>query len=139
HGLWQPGFARVSRMCRQLDIPYVVSPHGMLEPWERHHKFWKKWPWFQLVERHHLSGAAKLLTTGEREAKNLQALFPGKACVTLPLGLPADRRPDYEGARRALGWSDTEKVLLFLSRIHPKKGLNLLLEALTEIPQSLCS
>src|SRR5438874_2052913 len=33
HGLWQKNFPRVSAKCRRLRIPYVVSPHGMLEPW----------------------------------------------------------------------------------------------------------
>jgi glycosyltransferase involved in cell wall biosynthesis len=133
HGLWEPAFLRVSAHCRRVGIPYVVSPHGMLEPWVRRYKRWKKWPWFQLFERHHLAGAARLLTTSDIEARNLGNLLPDSRCVALPLGLTADSGADYVAARHALGWSETETVLLFLSRIHQKKGLNLLLQALAEL------
>src|SRR5689334_14556329 len=50
HGLWQPAHARFARECRRRGVPYVVSPHGMLEPWAWRHKWWKKWPYFHLVE-----------------------------------------------------------------------------------------
>jgi glycosyltransferase involved in cell wall biosynthesis len=133
HGLWQPRFVRVSAHCRRARIPYVVSPHGMLEPWAWRHKRWKKWPWFHLVERRHLAGAARLLTTSDVEARHLQKKFPSSRCVALPLGLPAVKEPDYGAARQSLGWGPSEVVLLFLSRIHPKKGLHLLLPALAQL------
>jgi glycosyltransferase involved in cell wall biosynthesis len=137
HGLWQPHYLRAFRRCRQLGIPYVVSPHGMLESWARSQKAWKKWPWFHLLERRHLAGASRLLTTAEPEARHLAEIFPSEKCVVLPLGLPANRGPDYAHARSALGWKESESVLLFLSRIHPKKGLDLLLKALAQIPPRL--
>jgi glycosyltransferase involved in cell wall biosynthesis len=133
HGLWQPRFVTASARCRRARIPYVVSPHGMLEPWAWRHKRWKKWPWFHLVERRHLAGAARLLTTSDVEARNLQHVFPSEKCVALPLGLSAERGPDYASVRQALSWGASEVVLLFLSRIHPKKGLHLLLAALTKL------
>lgn len=130
HGLWQPKFLKVSAHCRRAKIPYVVSPHGMLEPWARRHKGWKKWPWYHLFERRHLLGAARLLATSESETRNLEQLLPSVICRGIPLGLTAERRPDYPAARRTLGWLESEIVLLFLSRVHPKKGLHLLLRAL---------
>jgi glycosyltransferase involved in cell wall biosynthesis len=130
HGIWQPSFLRISALCRRRGVSYVVSPHGMLEPWAWRHKRWKKWPWYQLFERRHLSGAAALLATSEIEARSLELLFPSRECRTLPLGLTSDCQPSHAGARRRLGWSDSEIVLLFLSRIHPKKGLDALLRAL---------
>jgi glycosyltransferase involved in cell wall biosynthesis len=130
HGLWEPAFLRLSAQCRRAGIPYVVSPHGMLEPWARRYKGWKKWPWFLLFERRHLSGATRLLTTSGMESRNLGKLFPASNCVALPLGLTADIDANYAAARRELNWDDGETVLLFLSRIHPKKGLHVLLRAL---------
>jgi glycosyltransferase involved in cell wall biosynthesis len=130
HGLWQPKFLRISAHCRRRRIPYVVSPHGMLEPWAWRHKRWKKWPWYHLFERRHLSGASRLLTTSEAEARNVKTYLPSTDCRALPLGLAAEHHPDYAASRRKLGWSDSEVVLLFLSRIHPKKGIDLLLRAL---------
>ena len=136
HGLWQPKFLRISARCRSLKIPYVVSPHGMLEPWAWRQKRWKKWPWYHLFERRHLSGAWRLLTTSEVEARNLKKFLPSGNCHALPLGLTAEWRPDYAAARRTLGWSESEVVLLFLSRVHPKKGLHVLLRALAGLEPS---
>jgi glycosyltransferase involved in cell wall biosynthesis len=130
HGLWQPAHARLAKQCIAHRIPYVVSPHGMLEPWAWRHKWWKKWPYFHLVEKGHLRRARALLATAEPEARRLQKLIPRQRIETLPLGLTGSARPDYENARERLGWKPEERVLLFLSRIHVKKGLDLLLQAL---------
>ena len=138
HGIWQPRLLKVSAYCQQRGIRYVVSPHGMLEPWAWRHKWWKKWPYFHLIEKHHLAGAHRLLATSDSEAHNLRKFFPASQCEVLPLGLPmASKRSDYLRARAALGWNDSELILLFLSRIHPKKGLHLLLAALAKIAPEL--
>jgi glycosyltransferase involved in cell wall biosynthesis len=137
HGLWQPLHSRISRLCRQRRISYVVSPHGMLEPWAWRHKWWKKWPYFHLAEKRHLSGASALLATGEMEADQLRRFFPAQRIEVLPLGLTGAAKPDYENARETLGWPENEQVLLFLSRIHEKKGLDLLLQALAALKNRL--
>jgi glycosyltransferase involved in cell wall biosynthesis len=133
HGLWESSFLRISAYCRRNGIPYVVSPHGMLEPWALRQKKWKKWPWLVLFERRHLGAASGLLTTSEIEARNLLSLLPAAAPTVAPLGLTAERGADYKGARKSLSWPNTEIVLLFLSRIHPKKGLHVLLRALAGV------
>jgi glycosyltransferase involved in cell wall biosynthesis len=130
HGLWQRPHLRLARDCRARGIPYVVSPHGMLEPWAWRHKWWKKWPYYHLVEKRHLSRANALLATATAEARRLREFLPAQRIETLPLGLTSDARPDYENARAQLGWHPRERVLLFLSRLHVKKGLDLLLRAL---------
>lgn len=132
HGLWQPAHVRLSAACRKRGLPYVISPHGMLEPWAWRHKRWKKWPYFHLVEKRHLRGAAALLATSEMEAQRLRRMLPGVRVEALPLGMTSDAGPNYEAARADLGWRADERVLLFLSRLHVKKGLDLLLRALTE-------
>ena len=133
HGLWQRKFLGISAHCRRRSIPYVVSPHGMLEEWAWRHKWWKKWPYFYLLEYWHLRKAARLLTTSAAESRNLERFFPRSDRVVLPLGLAERRTPDYAAARDSLGWSKREIVILFLSRIHPKKGLPLLLKALVSL------
>lgn len=133
HGLWQMNHARTSRECRQRGVPYVVSPHGMLEPWAWRHKWWKKWPYFHLIEKYHLGHAAALLATGPMEASRLRRFAPRQRIEALPLGLTGDARPDYKHARQQLGWAAEEIVLLFLSRLHVKKGPNLLLHALASM------
>lgn len=134
HGLWQPVHVRLARQCRTLRIPYVVSPHGMLEPWAWRHKWWKKWPYFHLVEKGYLRRARALLATAAPEAERLKKFLPQQRIEPLPLGLTSIAREDYERAREHLGWKPEERVLLFLSRIHVKKGLDLLLHALASMP-----
>jgi glycosyltransferase involved in cell wall biosynthesis len=130
HGLWQRNFPALARECMRRGIPYVVSPHGMLEPWACRKKWWKKWPYFHFVEKRWMARAACVLATAKPEAERLAGFFPRSRIESLPLGLTADKRPDYAAARARLGWSTGETVLLFLSRIHEKKGLDLLLAAL---------
>ena len=133
HGLWQPAHSRLAQRCRKRGVSYVVSPHGMLEPWAWRHKRWKKWPYFHLVEKRYLRGARAVLATAAQEAGRLRGFLPGQRIETLPLGLTGAARPDYENARAQLGWAVDERVLLFLSRLHVKKGLDLLLEALSSL------
>lgn len=134
HGLWQPAHSRLSHQFRIRRIPYLVSPHGMLEPWAWRHKWWKKWPYLQLVEKRHLGAAATLLATGEMEAGRLRKFARnGQRIDHLPLGLTGDAQPDYTRARQQLGWAPEEQVLLFLSRLHVKKGPDILLRALASM------
>ena len=133
HGLWQLRYVRLAKRCAALRIPYVVSPHGMLEPWAMQHKRWKKWPYFHLIEKCFLSRAAALLATGSLETERLKKLIPNQRIESLPLGMTGNAKPNYEAARAQLGWAREERVLLFLSRLHVKKGLELLLHALANI------
>jgi glycosyltransferase involved in cell wall biosynthesis len=130
HGLWQVRHASVSANCARRGIPTVVSPHGMLEPWAWRHKRWKKWPYFHSVEKFHLRRAATLLATAPSEAERLRDFVRAPRVEVLPLGLTGGARPEFAAARAQLGWRPDERVLLFLSRIHVKKGLEILLGAL---------
>jgi glycosyltransferase involved in cell wall biosynthesis len=138
HGLWQRQFPSAARECVQRGVPFVVSPHGMLEPWAWRHKWWKKWPYFHAIEKWWISQAACLLATSPSEAERLRHFFPRSRVEWLPLGMTGDAQPDYWSARARLRWREDECILLFLSRLHEKKGLDLLLHALarTKVPQS---
>lgn len=134
HGLWQPSHAALSRRLRQAGKPYVVSPHGMLEPWAWRHRRWKKRPWFHLVERRHLAGAASLFTTSELEKRNVLGRIQHPRIEVLALGCEDPHGPDFAAARAQLGWPVGERILLYLSRIDRKKGLDRLIEALAGLP-----
>jgi glycosyltransferase involved in cell wall biosynthesis len=133
HGLWQPRFFRLAMECRERGLPYITSPHGMLEPWAWRHRWWKKWPYFFLRERLMLNRAAAILATSEIEARHLQRFRLRPSIAILPLGLSSSFSEGYLEARDALKWTRDEFVLLYLSRIHPKKGLHLLLAALADL------
>lgn len=134
HGLWQSSYPRLAERCRTRGIPYVASPHGMLEPWAWRHKWWKKFPYWHVVEKRWLRHAGAILATAPDEANRLSNFLPEARIEVIPLGLTGSAQPDYHAARKQLGWGDHETILLFLSRIHEKKGLDLLLTAMTEEP-----
>jgi glycosyltransferase involved in cell wall biosynthesis len=133
HGLWQRRFLSLARACRNRSLPYIVSPHGMLEPWAWRHKWWKKWPYFFVFERPFLNYASGLLATSDLEKSHLEIYRFRPAAASIPLMLAEEAGPAYSKSRSILGWSPQEFVLLYLSRIHPKKGLHLLLDALTRL------
>lgn len=130
HGLWDWSHNRLAATLRQRGRPYVVSPHGMLEPWAFRHRRWKKLPYFWLMERRFLLGAKTIFVTSTMEAEHLARVLRHPRVTVLPLGCRDRRDADPATARQALGWPAEERVILFLSRIDVKKGLDLLLHAL---------
>ncbi len=137
HGMWQRNYAAIARECTARDIPFIVSPHGMLEPWAWRHKRWKKLPYWHLIEKRWTRRAACVLATAEPEAARLARFFPHTRIEPLALGMTGDARPDTAAARAQLGYAEDETVLLYLSRIHEKKGLDLLLHALADLHGSV--
>jgi len=133
HGLWQRRYPALAAEYRRRGIPYVVSPHGMLEAWAWRHRWWKKFPYWHLIEKRWVHRAGAVLATAELEAARLNEFLPHTRVETIPLGLTGEHRPDYAAARARLGWGEGETVLLYLSRIHEKKGLDLLLSGLAEL------
>ena len=125
HGIWLPYNHRVALASRRLKIPRVVSPHGMLEPWAWQYKAWKKrLAWF-LFQHHDLKTAQLLHATSNSEAANLRNFFPDIPIAMIPLGVDLPSNSILQSTPS----KTTKKTILFLSRIHEKKGLLNLVEA----------
>lgn len=139
HGLWNPMHSRIAARLRSNRRPYVVSPHGMLEPWAFQNRRWKKLPYFHLIERRFLMGAASVFVTSSMEKDHLLAVLPHPNVEVLPLGCRDPQMPNYVNSRASLGWSASESVMLYLSRVDPKKGLHLLFDAISSIPEMATS
>lgn len=123
HGIWQPFHSRVASLCRRGRIPRVVSPRGMLEPWALAARRLKKRIGWILYQRRNLANCLFLHATAEQEAINLRRLGLPTPVVTIANGT------DLPGTLRPSAASDGVRTALFLSRVHPKKGIELLLEA----------
>ncbi|WP_103028985.1 glycosyltransferase [Salinibacter altiplanensis] len=123
NGLWLPVNHWVARVARSLNCPRIVSPHGMLEPWSLDQGAWKKKAAWWLYQKRDLQTAETLVATAEQEAKNIRGLGVDRAIATVPNGVdrPDDLPDDDESA--------DERTVLFLSRIHEKKGLLNLVDA----------
>jgi len=135
HGIWSPAHARASRVLKRQGKPQVCSIHGMLEDWAWRHRLWKKWPYYWLVERHHLHRCDLIHTTSEEESLRLSYFAPKTHIHCLPLGMVDSATPNYARSREELAYAPDEKVIVYLSRIHPKKGLDMLLQSAQKLSQ----
>lgn len=122
HGIWQLQSRDVNRWRRKTGRPVMISPRGMLDPWALAHSGWKKklvGAWF---ENRNLREADCLHALGASEAASMRAYGLSNPIAVIPnaTDLPeiAPRSP-----------RDGRKTLLFLGRIHPKKGLSELANA----------
>jgi glycosyltransferase involved in cell wall biosynthesis len=131
HALWNPFLHRVAEWAYDRGVPLVISPHGMLTPWALQNRAWKKAAAMLVYQHRDLSRATMLHATSREEVEDIRRLGLRQPVVIAPLGaqLPVEDRRLPPG-RLAAG---KPRVLLFLSRIHPKKGLDLLLEAWAKV------
>ncbi|HKP62004.1 MAG TPA: glycosyltransferase [Polyangiales bacterium] len=119
-GVWRPFNQWVSGVARVARRPLVVCPMGMLEPWPLTQKALKKKLALTLYQRAMLDGAQALHASSPSEANNLR-LHGLKAPVALiPHGVDVPTEPPARAAERSAA---AARTMLFLSRIHPKKGL----------------
>ena len=143
-GLWQYSGFGVWRALRGTDTPYFVFPHGMLDPWFKrayplkHLKKWLYWPW---ADYRLLRDARAVLFTSEEERRAARESFWLYRCneIVVAYGIAAPR-DDGGAARQTVLDRFPElrgkRVFLFLSRIHEKKGCDLLLRAFAKVAAS---
>lgn len=144
HGLWQYLSFAAWRSFAGSSVPYFVFPHGMLDPWFKrtfpfkHAKKWLSWPW---ADYRVLRDARAVIFTSEEERRQARSsfwLYRARERIS-PLGVETPA-PLASNAREAFlaryPLLRATRVLLFLGRLHPKKGCDLLLEALALLPRS---
>ena len=136
HGLWMyPSLASL-RWSRRARRPYLVSPHGMLDPWAVRNAAWKKRLVGRWFEDAHLAGAACLHALTAAEAGAIRAYGLTNPICVVPNGIDlpkggAPARPAWLGASEK-----DRRIVLFLGRLHPKKGLENLLAAWRDVRAS---
>ncbi len=133
HGLWEQSTMRAARTARELRKPYIVSAHGMLEPWALGSKRFKKRIYAALVERANLQGARCLHALTAGEARSYRAWGCTRPIAVIPNGVDVPEGVQAPGFReaflQAFPRARGRRLLLFLGRLHPKKGVRLLMEA----------
>ena len=130
HGVWSPFLSAFARTARLNRIPYILAPHGMLEPWPLMVRRRRKSFALKTYQGRILREAAAIHATSEGEAENLKRLGLTQVPIfVIPNAIDAPLTVKGVERRRNAG----RNVLLFLSRIHPKKGLDLLLQAWSQL------
>jgi poly(glycerol-phosphate) alpha-glucosyltransferase len=131
HGIWTYLSVVATRWSKSRDglsaRPYIVSTHGMLDPWALHNSRWKKIIAGFVFERRHLENATCIHAINRAEAAAIRAFGLENPICIIPNGVEV-RASD--AANRTPPWTAHmvrgRKVLLYLGRLHPKKGLSIL-------------
>lgn len=120
--IWNPYIQVMAWWAFQKKIPYIITPRGMLEPWIMAHNPWKKKAALFLYQKKAIQRAAHIHATAQMEADNIRALGFSNPISIIPNGI------DLREVKEVKKYYGSKKII-FLSRIHPKKGIELLLEA----------
>ena len=132
NGIWLPFNNSISRFCIKNNIPYLISIHGMLEPWSINNKRLKKKIAWLMYQKNNLRCANVIHATSEMEAKNIMKFNLGVPVAIIPNGIKMPKQEEFikNYNINSLGLkNDERRIMLFTGRIHPKKGLLNLLKA----------
>ena len=132
HGLWTLPNHWVARAAARNSIPLVINTHGMLEPWTlQYHKF-KKQLALALYQYRDLCEAKLFFATSEQEAESIRQFGLRQPVAIIPNGVNLPNI--YTGkTQRKTNKKVDYRTVLFLSRIHPKKGLLNLVRAWAKV------
>lgn len=129
HGLWMYTSVASNRWRARSGLPYLVSPHGMLDPWALRNSRFKKRVAGVLFEDRHLRNADCLRALCSSEASAMRAIGLKNPICVIPNGveiLPRQEPADPPWRHQVPIGS---RVLLYIGRIHPKKNLPALINA----------
>lgn len=146
HGLWLYNSYGTFKVWNDLKnrnkkVPELyVMPHGMLDPYfqkakSRRIKALRNWIFWNLIENHVVNGADGLLFTCEQEmelAKKTFSRYRPKRTLNIGYGIlspPEIKESDFRNFLEKCSGLNKQPYLLFLSRIHPKKGVDLLINS----------
>lgn len=126
HGLWQAPCWYAAAECRHQHKPYVMMPHGFLEPERLKISRFKKWLFGVLFERRNLANASAIIATSGQEVKGIREYGLKNPIHIMPIGVDLDAFRMHDAA---ISSSSAKRTLLYFSRITPIKGLDMLAEA----------
>ncbi len=131
-----------SQVARRARVPYILTPAGSLQSWCLERRGWlkkfKKTVYLGLVGRSIMHGAACVRAASMLEAENIRRLGYQGSITVIPNGLNSADFRGVDGAEADVYWPDLRDrpVVLFMSRLSPEKGLDLLIPAWAELRKS---
>ena len=134
HALFSPVSTAAATIARRKNLPYILRPLGTLDPADLRKKKQLKQIYGLLLEKPNLAGAARVHFTSLEEAKVSERYGNQTQDLVIPLGVDVPQNLPVKGtARQQLRIATDCPLILFMSRIDPKKGLDLLLPALEQL------
>lgn len=135
HNLWSWLYHMVCVYARKNGIPYIISPRGTLEPWSIRHKALKKKIAMLLYQRKDLTKAVCIHATAEKEAYNIRLLGIKTPIAVIPNGIDLI---NYN-LRNLTQKTKSKYKMLYVSRMHPKKGVDILINAYNKLSPAIKS
>ncbi|MBX3383073.1 MAG: glycosyltransferase [Phycisphaeraceae bacterium] len=133
HCVWSPAAYQIAAAARQMGVPYVVSCHGMLDDWSMAQRAGRKRAFMALGGRRFLEKAARVHCTAQAEVDQSKKWFPAGTETIVPYLIDLDPYKSLPGREKAASRFEFLRngtpTVLFLSRLHYKKGPELLLKA----------
>ena len=131
NGCWMLQCSWVIFWAKSKKYPVVLSPHGMLEPWDIKKNYWtKKLPALLLYQKRSIKISDKLIATAELEKENLLNLGYNKNIIVIPNGIITDNIKCKES------WEE-KKQILFLALYRKNKGIDILMQSISKIKKEL--
>lgn len=134
HGIFVLSTFRAARICRERSVPYLVRPHGSLDPFDLKNHALLKRVMGPIFVRWLLKHSAGVVCASDLEAKHLVTYGASPRRFVIPLPVPL---PEKEGKREAFRnrhkIPGDAQVVLFMSRVVPNKGLDFLIPALARL------
>ncbi|MFG0274651.1 MAG: glycosyltransferase [Phycisphaerales bacterium] len=139
HTPWERANIQLAKVARRAGKPYALSVHGMLDDWCMAHRGAKKRLYLALAGRRLLENASWVHCTAEAELAQASRWFPRGSGAVVPYVFdiaPFQNLPGPAEARDAFDLPEDRPVILFLSRVHEKKGVEILLRAFAIVRSS---
>ncbi|NEQ43705.1 MAG: glycosyltransferase [Leptolyngbya sp. SIOISBB] len=136
HALFSPVSSLAATVLRQQGIPYLMRPLGTLDPADLQKKKQFKKLYAAVLEHPNLAGAAAIHFTSEQEAQVSERFGTNTPGIVLPLGVtPLPPTATEIDVYDRFAIPRDRPILLFMSRLDPKKGIDLLIPALETLQQ----
>lgn len=139
-GTWEVENVAVRQIGQRYNVPYVLFVDGMLDPWAWNYKAWKKRPYWYLIEKLNYSQSSAIVAMHTIEKVQIKSKVPQANVIIVPSGttMPSENnkvlKSDLEAKYpelRARRW------ILSLSRIHEKKGIDILMQGFAQAADNL--
>jgi glycosyltransferase involved in cell wall biosynthesis len=133
HGIWQEHCMHACAAARRAFRPYVVSAHGMLDTWALQQKPWRKAPYLALCERRNLASAACLRALTRNEMEDYRRAGIEGSVAIVPNGVTVPLEATSALLFETFPELRSRRIVLYLGRLHRKKGIDLLCSAWSRI------